>query len=231
MRLAFGETLRVRLAHDQPCCFDVLDRRGTDSPVARTILVGSQLGRVYLVRHLRAGQPGRRGGFEFAECYNSNANFGVASVRVWRPVEPAGEFMFCAATLDGFIKVFSSAAPAPLFAVQFYSKPLRSLWADASKLLVFFVDEIEKHGLCALHFFADAGGRRERCKKVASPENPQNRRLRPLFLRRPAPRRACVGPPGVGRQGGVAEGRRRDARACGSSCSKTRSKSRCSATC
>lgn len=177
--------------HDKPSCFDTANWAQFEMATQRKVLVGTQLGCVYMIDDFtKSGDlkaesgDGSGANFEIINCFNQNANFCVSSLKIMKPATRE-RFFFGLATMDGFVKVFSSRHTMPLFEVQFYSKPLRNLWADPSRLLLFFIDEIEKDGLCALHLFGDSGQsgetRRELCRKVDLPENAQNRRVCGFF--------------------------------------------------
>ena len=86
--------------------------------------------------------------------YNDNSNFGISSLKAFGNNEDHQK-LFVITTLDGYIKIFNIDYQTPLFEIQFYSKPLKNLFIDPSKLILYFIDELEKEGLTSLHLFIE----------------------------------------------------------------------------
>lgn len=117
----------------------------------QSVLIGTQLGKIFLL-NISLGDSLK---YNFEKVFNENSNFGISSLKTLTSYEENSN-MFVVTTFDGFFKIFKTDSIVPLFETQFYSKPLKNLRIDASKLLFYFIDELEKEGLTSLHFFLEA---------------------------------------------------------------------------
>lgn len=147
LELKEQKIMRIPFKGDKPQTYAFLNQ----DEMNQSILIGTQLGKIFLINICLNDSEK----YNFEKVFNENSNFGISSLKTLKTYEEKTN-MFVVTTFDGFFKIFKTDCMIPLFETQFYSKPLKNLRIDASKLLFYFIDELEKEGLTSLHFFLEA---------------------------------------------------------------------------